>query len=281
MLMLLCSSLLPSWPQVQWPSVIWVAEAKQTLEVSDEYEEALGRVSDRARTLFNQQRQQRRHVIAAVLGCNSMEVLFIPRSAADKQVVRTSRVALLQSGDSPYGDASPAAQLLLRLFSSPAAMFGYHASIIPPPMCFTSISGQTLQLHGFECLRASMADVYGSAFSGVYQAKLGDGSAVAVKFGAKDAIDQEVGARVRTVAVQKVPRHGCTVTWCAMVHLPFTCMTLDVLATCAVLAAGIRPGAAEQGKGQPRPRAAWSWAATWPWQLHCDAACWQAPVCSN
>lgn len=176
---------------------MWFAEAKQTLEASDKYEEALGQVSDRAHMLFSQQRQQRRHVIAAVLGCNSMEVLFIPRSAADKQVVRTNRVSLLQSGASP----SPAAQLLLRLFSSPAALFGYHAPIIPPPMCFTGISGQTLQLHGFECLRASMADVYGSAFSGVYQAKLSDGSAVAVKFGAKEAIDEEVGAQVRITVV--------------------------------------------------------------------------------
>lgn len=174
--------------QVQWSSIVTFAEFKFDLARNNSYEEALGQVSDRAQELFKQQ-PGRNHCVAAVLGWNSIEVLYIVRPG--NTIERTGLLSfVLPEGPvaTTPGALSPGMSLLARfLRSSSTQHFNYAPPAIPSGFIASLDSGQQQLLSNFRCLHAQRSP----RGSSVFRAQLGAGpEEVVVKF--SESIGREV-----------------------------------------------------------------------------------------
>ena len=183
---------------------MWFAMVRSPLTGKDEYEEAVGQLSDHAQRLFQMQ-PQREFAMAAVLGGTSMELLcFTPRpdqarlkrttqlSVQPFAATQGSTTASLQGSTAASLQGSPAATLLLHLFFSDPLQLGFIPPATPAPFSI-SVNGQRHDLSSFECLRApSRAGSSDSSHPSAYLSQLTDGRSVAVKFGEKALLVHEV-----------------------------------------------------------------------------------------
>jgi hypothetical protein len=142
--------------------VVWYSELKGDLSRKDAYEEAIGQARTRATEIFKQH-ATRHHVIAALFGCNSMELWYFSRSGP------TYRSTIV-----PVGEANAVGtNLLLRLFySKQDSHFGFIVPMFPLPF---TVAGQTV--NEFKLLRPAGCARRGTR---VYSA-LVDGSPAVVK----------------------------------------------------------------------------------------------------
>jgi hypothetical protein len=125
--------------QVNWSSVVWYSEVASTLNSKDAYEVAIGQASTRADEILKQH-SDRNHVIALLVGCDSIEVWYFSRDGA---VYRSTPLSVGPTD-------SPGTQLLLRLFYSlPEAHFGFITPRYPSPF---TLDGRQ-QVDGFKALR--------------------------------------------------------------------------------------------------------------------------------
>ena len=151
---------------VTWSSVVWMAEVKIDLDLTQSYHQALGQASDRAQALFEQQ-PQRDFCIIAIIGFRSIEVLRFSRS---EPTLRTNRLNLADA-------SSPGASLLLQLFlSAPELHLGYPSQPPRPPSL--SLDGHVFT--DFQMLRPNRSIRSSSVYSALMD---GGDERVVIKFG--------------------------------------------------------------------------------------------------
>lgn len=201
-----------SGAQVAWSDVVWLAQVKTSLNSKEDYEEALGQVSDRAQTLFNMQ-PERKWVIAALLGSSSMEVLRLPRYSDQDRIKRTGLMPLT-GVSSPQGlTGAPAARSLLQLIVATEEDFGFKHPFLPQPFSLKSGSDH-LDLYEFECLRISKDADSVSAYKAMVKSRSSPQvpvKPVVVKFGKEATINKEVSVLklLSTHNIQFTPRLIC------------------------------------------------------------------------